>query len=195
MCSYFPDESLSRVAKEEQYRHADEEMGTSHKHKKPRVFDLQAPANGFPPVQMPLYPAPVDQAMINAATPVQQQETTPMETQTVLDPQTVFQNISNFESAQQITREHLQRDKHLWTLLQSQYNSTSINDSGVSTDPGSSSSNGSARGSRDVSMRQRANSSSLEVVKSSARFIGCCVLSSLIVPASNIQAGSIRQST
>ncbi|XP_045165251.1 uncharacterized protein LOC123529109 [Mercenaria mercenaria] len=123
------DESLSQAAKEEQYRHVEEDIHSVHS-AQPIVLE---PGGTSPPVQH--YPnLPQNPAQINTLQqPAPQSENT--------GSQSSFPSFESFASAQQITQEHLKRDKHLWTLLASKYNSKNVEDSGLSTGPGSNVSN------------------------------------------------------
>lgn len=124
------DESLSKDAKEEQYRHADEDHDNPMK---PLVLEPGGPPQDFnpkmPPImpQFPMTQVPHTQSM--------------MPTSTIPRPENLFQGYESFANAQQITQDHLNRDKHLWTLLTTRFNSNTVEDSGISTGPGSNCSN------------------------------------------------------
>lgn len=123
---YITDESLSQAAKEEQYRHVEEDISSVHT-VKPVVLE---PGGAGPPVQH--YPLPQQ-----SPAPIGPQPQLPASTENTTQPNT-YPSFESFVSAQQITQEHLKRDKHLWTLLTSKYNAKAVvEDSGVSTGPGS----------------------------------------------------------
>ncbi|XP_060558468.1 formin-J-like isoform X2 [Ruditapes philippinarum] len=137
------DESLSQAAKEEQYRHVEEDIHAVHNG---QTIVLEPGGTGPPPQ---FYPSP-PQNTAQITTPPQpaaQSENT--------SPQNSFPSFESFASAQQITQEHLKRDKHLWTLLASKYNAKNVvEDSGLSTGPGSNISN-----TTDSSMKYSGNGS------------------------------------
>ena len=127
---YILDESLSQAAKEEQYRHVEEDIHVVHNG---QAIVLEPGGTGPPPQHFPGSPQNAVQ-ITTAPQPATQSENTTQ--------QNTFPSFESFASAQQITQEHLKRDKHLWTLLASKYNAKNVvEDSGLSTGPGSNISN------------------------------------------------------
>lgn len=120
------DDSLSQAAKEEQYRHVEEDISSVHS----VAAGVLEPGGAGPPAQHYQHTQPTP-----APVGPQPQIPTPAEN---TNQQTTYPNFESFVSAQQITQEHLKRDKHLWTLLTSKYNAKAgVEDSGLSTGPGS----------------------------------------------------------
>lgn len=131
------DDSLSQAAKEEQYRHVEEDISVVRA-VTPIVLEPGGPGTAnyggtINPTTVSHYPTPHSSPirMGPHSQPVTQAE--------VINSQGTFAGFDSFSNAQQITQEHLKRDKHLWTLLTSQYNNAKCasDDSGVSAGPGS----------------------------------------------------------
>lgn len=130
------DDSLSQAAKEEQYRHVEEDI-SAVRAITPNTLEPGGPGTAnyggtINPVTVPHYPTP------QISPPRIGPHPQPLPQSEIPNTQGTFINFDSFANAQQITQEHLKRDKHLWTLLTSQYNSKSMgDDSGLSTGPGS----------------------------------------------------------
>ena len=128
------DQSLSQVAKEEQYRHADEELnrqpnGLVHT-LEPAGQQSEFSKDGYQNIPYQPQPFPPE------GLPPAQQRASDSGSNT---PQT-YPQYEQLLTAQQITQEHLKRDKHLWTLLTSKY-SPQVEDSGISMESGVSTTN------------------------------------------------------
>ncbi|KAL4226542.1 hypothetical protein ACF0H5_014527 [Mactra antiquata] len=138
------DESLSQDAKEEQYRHVEEDISSIHETVPIEPGGAEPPpfiVNGNPEI-MPqfqqkkmLNPAQIGpQTVVAASQEAPNQQPKP------------FPGFESLACAQQIAQEHLKRDKHLWTLLTTKFNSKyGVDDSGLSSGHGSNVSNGESK--------------------------------------------------
>ncbi|XP_052779798.1 uncharacterized protein LOC128217119 [Mya arenaria] len=137
------DESLSKAAKEEQYRHVEEDSG---RQLTPMTVEpgvdtgtLMADFNmGSPPV-IPSF---------NGAVQMQPQPNIPIPSPMIRDidqtgQTSLFGGLEALASAQQITQDHLKHDKHLWSLLAAKYEDSKMNveENSSSPYPSSNSSN------------------------------------------------------
>ncbi|KAH3881381.1 hypothetical protein DPMN_005307 [Dreissena polymorpha] len=127
------DESLSQAAKEEQYRHVEEEISAGR--------DIQTITMETPPDTGQVhhqFQSSVQHPPTNP-TPTHSPKLREMETSAPPPP---FGGLEALASAQQITQEHLKHDKHLWSLLASKYEETKMNaEDSSSPYPSSNSSN------------------------------------------------------
>lgn len=120
------DESLSQAAKEEQYRHLEEDSNRGQPMPQMPVDPTTqkvpefAQSTGSP---MPGFPVPVQTSQPNVVA-----------ADSSLQPNASYMGLEAFATAQQVTQEQLKHDKHLWTLLTSKYTEESVvEDSGLST--------------------------------------------------------------
>jgi len=131
------DESLSRAAKEEQYRHVEEDISTGRQ-LTPMAIEHGVdvpPSTDYNMESSQLVLPPFNSPIQIPHQPIIPISSSPMHTN-------LFGGLEALASAQQITQEHLKHDKHLWTLLTAKYedNKMAVEDSS-SPYPSSNSSN------------------------------------------------------
>lgn len=123
------DESLSQAAKEEQYRHLEEDAN-----------------RGQPLAPHPVDPGGQKEFLSTAGTNIipgftgtsqvqsQNSQSNIVQADSTLPNSSSFLGLDALATAQHVTQEQLKHDKHLWTLLTSNYTEgTPVEDSGVST--------------------------------------------------------------
>ena len=133
-CLYFTDESLSQAAKEEQYRHLDEDSSRSQS---------MTPITVDPVAQkVPEYPYPADTPMSGSLDNIQNSPPNIIATDVTLQNNSSYMGLDALATAQQVTQEQLKHDKHLWTLLATKYtDQPTVTDSGLSMGTVSNASN------------------------------------------------------
>lgn len=134
VCFYISDESLSQAAKEEQYRHIEEDSNRSQ---------------AMTPITVdPVGPKVVEYTHTNVApmpglsAAIQNSQPNIVAADSTLQNSSSYMGLDALATAQQVTQEQLKHDKHLWTLLTTKYTDQPVvEDSGLSTGTVSNTSN------------------------------------------------------